>query len=326
MEPIQKKSEVERLPTPVRLTEQEWPKGTVPIVSIWCITYNHVQFIRDAIEGFLMQETTFPVEIFIHDDASTDGTADIVREYAAKYPSLFWTVLQKENQWSQATGRILGYLQQQRGLFVALCEGDDYWTDATKLQLQVESIESTQGCVGSCHVTREFSDSSECLRLLGDWQKPTLSMRDIIGPVTPWHTSSFVGRKEVFEKLGSWVTRVLSADMAIFMEHSAAGCIVCIPRIMSAYRNHSGGITRQNYWVTRFHKERIRLWKTIDRHVTHNEPELIQAIIRHHKKEQRKSAFAFAQRLFALPQFVWSAKRKTQVCAQSIRNRIFRMV
>jgi glycosyltransferase involved in cell wall biosynthesis len=85
------------LPRPVRITEHQWPEGTVPLVTITCVTYQHVNFIRDAIEGFLMQETTFPVEILIHDDASTDGTADIVREYEAKYPHLIKPIYQMEN-------------------------------------------------------------------------------------------------------------------------------------------------------------------------------------------------------------------------------------
>ena len=142
-----------RLPAPVRISEQVWPEGTVPVVSVFCITYNHVNFIRDAIEGFLMQETTFPVEIFIHDDASTDGTAEIVKEYAEKYPKLFWTVLQTENQWSKgkANAFFCGLMQKQRGEFVALCEGDDYWIAKEKLQKQVEVLEGDHKLVGCCH-------------------------------------------------------------------------------------------------------------------------------------------------------------------------------
>jgi glycosyltransferase involved in cell wall biosynthesis len=135
---ISKVPQPPRLPHPVRITEQTWPEGTVPVVTIKCITYQHVNFIRDAIEGFLMQETTFPVEILIHDDASTDGTADIVREYQAKYPQLIRTVVQTENQWSK--GRlprsVLGPMA--RGEFVSYCEGDDYWISPQKLQKQVE--------------------------------------------------------------------------------------------------------------------------------------------------------------------------------------------
>jgi glycosyltransferase involved in cell wall biosynthesis len=129
------------LPQPMRITEQHWPEGTVPLVSITCITYNHVNFIRDAIEGFLMQETTFPVEILIHDDASTDGTADIVREYETQYPQLIRPIYQTENQYSQGNkpGQFLRPLQ--RGKYIAVCEGDDYWTDPAKLEIQASFLE-----------------------------------------------------------------------------------------------------------------------------------------------------------------------------------------
>ena len=89
-----------RLEKPVRITQQVWPEGTVPVVSICCITYQHVNFIRDAVEGFLMQETTFPVEIIIRDDASLDGTTQIVSSYQVKYPRLIRTILHTENQYS----------------------------------------------------------------------------------------------------------------------------------------------------------------------------------------------------------------------------------
>ena len=143
VESVESTNQPLRLLHTTRITEQVWPEGTVPVVSVLCITYNHEKFIRGAIEGFLMQETTFPVEIFIHDDASTDGTAGIVKEYADKYPQLFWTVLQTENQWSKGNRKILfDYLVQQRGEFIALCEGDDYWTSPQKLQKQVMIMQS----------------------------------------------------------------------------------------------------------------------------------------------------------------------------------------
>ena len=97
----------------------------MPVVTIRCITYNHHNFIRHAIEGFLMQETTFPVEIIIHDDASTDGTAEIVKEYAEKQPQLFRTILQKENQYSSGGWPKVRKMlfSMCRGKFIALCEG-----------------------------------------------------------------------------------------------------------------------------------------------------------------------------------------------------------
>jgi glycosyltransferase involved in cell wall biosynthesis len=115
------------------------------------MTFNHKNYISDAIEGFLKQETNFPFEILIHDDASSDGTAEIVRQYQAENPGLIRAFLQSENQYSQGNkpGRILVNLS--KGKYIALCEGDDYWTDPFKLQKQVEFMEAHPGCTISSH-------------------------------------------------------------------------------------------------------------------------------------------------------------------------------
>ena len=130
------------LPEPIPIAEQIWNEHTPPLVSISCITYNHENYIREAIEGFLMQETTFPVEILIHDDASTDNTANIIREYEIKYPSLIKPIYQTENQYSKQDGTI-GRIQIERtkGKYYATCEGDDYWDNHHKLQIQVDFLE-----------------------------------------------------------------------------------------------------------------------------------------------------------------------------------------
>lgn len=114
-----------------------------PLVSICCETYNHAKYVRDAIESFLIQKTDFAFEILIHDDASTDGTQEIIKEYCAKYPDLFRPIFQSENQHSKGV-KIWGDIQfpRARGKYIALCEGDDYWTDPLKLQKQVDFLES----------------------------------------------------------------------------------------------------------------------------------------------------------------------------------------
>lgn len=128
-------------PTPI--TEQNWPVNTEPLVSIQCITYNHENYIRDAIEGFLIQKTTFPVEILIHDDASTDKTACIVREYETKYPQFIKPIYQTENKYSTQRGYITRIQNKRtKGKYIAKCEGDDYWTDPLKLQKQVIFLEN----------------------------------------------------------------------------------------------------------------------------------------------------------------------------------------
>jgi len=115
-----------------------------PVVSICCVTYNHKEFIKEAIHGFLMQETEYPYEILIHDDASTDNTQDIIREYEEKYPSLIKPIYQSENQKSKLKAGInpkFNFLRA-KGKYIAVCDGDDYWIDPKKLQKQVDLLES----------------------------------------------------------------------------------------------------------------------------------------------------------------------------------------
>lgn len=127
-------------------------KTQEPLVSICCITYNHEKYIRDAIEGFLMQETPFPFEIIIHDDASTDMTATIIREYEKKFPELIKPIYQIENQYSKRRNAPLSAsFKKAKGKYIALCEGDDYWTDPLKLQKQIMGMKKHPECYISFH-------------------------------------------------------------------------------------------------------------------------------------------------------------------------------
>jgi glycosyltransferase involved in cell wall biosynthesis len=119
-----------------------WLKNTEPLVSVCCITYNHVSYISEALDSFLMQKTNFPFEILVHDDASTDGTNKIILEYTEKYPGIIRAVIQTENQYSKAGLIAHRFLfPKAKGNYIALCEGDDYWTDRAKLQKQVQFLE-----------------------------------------------------------------------------------------------------------------------------------------------------------------------------------------
>ncbi len=126
-------------------------KAQEPLVSICCITYNHEKYIRDAIESFLMQETDFPFEIIIHDDASTDRTANIIREYEKRYPDLIKPIYQTENQYSKGVKPSLLVYKESKGKYIAICEGDDYWTDPLKLQKQIMEMEKHPECHISFH-------------------------------------------------------------------------------------------------------------------------------------------------------------------------------
>ena len=112
--------------TPIVITEHKWPSDTQPVVSIFNWVYNHKDYIRESIDSILMQKTTFRVEIIIHDDASNDGTAEIIKEYEVIYPKLFNNILQKENQWSQGKSVMTPLFERPKGKYVALAHGDDY--------------------------------------------------------------------------------------------------------------------------------------------------------------------------------------------------------
>lgn len=113
-----------------------------PLVSISCITYNHAPYIRECLDGLTMQKTNFAFEVLIHDDASTDGTEEIIREYEAKYPNIIKPLYEKENQWVKGRrGSAVFNFPRARGKYIAMCEGDDYWTDPLKLQKQVDFLE-----------------------------------------------------------------------------------------------------------------------------------------------------------------------------------------
>ena len=119
--------------------------GKTPLVSVLTLAYNHAPYIRECLDGILMQKTNFAFELLIHDDASTDGTADIIREYEAKYPDIIKPIYQTENQYSKGVKVSLTYLYPRaKGKYIAMCEGDDYWTDPLKLQKQVDFMEANE--------------------------------------------------------------------------------------------------------------------------------------------------------------------------------------
>lgn len=112
------------------------------LVSIKCAVYNHEPYLRQCLESFVIQKTDFRFEAIVHDDASTDGSAEIIREYAKKYPDIIKPIYETENQYSKRDGSLSRIMYAAcKGKYIAFCEGDDYWTDPLKLQKQVDWLE-----------------------------------------------------------------------------------------------------------------------------------------------------------------------------------------
>jgi hypothetical protein len=234
-----------RLEKPVRITEQVWPEETVPLVSICCIAYNHEGFIRDAIEGFLIQETTFPVEILIHDDASADGTADIIREHEAKYPQLIKPIYQTENQWSKGNKPGHINLARAKGEFIAVCEGDDYWTDAQKLQRQVDLLAQHPEYSAAVHWVMDESENGDTalppVASGRDWDAKTVTVADLLeqNVIT---TCSVVFRAALFEGLSTQYATLPMGDWPLWIHLALKGPLVSLSDRMAVYRIHAGGL------------------------------------------------------------------------------------
>ena len=171
------------------------------MVSVLCTAYNQEAYIARALEGFVTQKTDFAFEVLVNDDKSTDRTADIIREYAEKYPDIIRPFYQTENLYSQDIDIYQKvFFPNARGKYVAYCEGDDYWTDPEKLQIQVDFLESHPEYSACVHNTMLLClDGAEPDRLLVDRDSDgEIEFENIIpGMGYAYHTSSLLGKREI---------------------------------------------------------------------------------------------------------------------------------
>jgi glycosyltransferase involved in cell wall biosynthesis len=233
---------VPRLEKPVRITEQVWPEGTVPVVSICCITYQHVNFIRDAIEGFLMQETTFPLEIIIRDDASTDGTAEIVKEYAEKYPRFIRTILHIENQNSKGKKALPEIFAIARGYFIAICDGDDYWTHSLKLERQARAFFEDSSMTACFHnATHEDTRTELKGCRIARYPKDFLETADFLY-TTPTTTCTAMVKREIMAHVSTKFDDLQMGDVPLWITASMHGRLRWLHENMAVYRLHHGGM------------------------------------------------------------------------------------
>jgi len=171
-----------------------------PLVSISCITYNHEPFIKECLDGFLMQKTSFEFEILINDDASTDKTIEVIRQYQHLYPAIIKPIFQTENQYSrgQRGMNIKFNFPRARGNYIALCEGDDYWTDPYKLQKQVDFLENNPQYAASFHdVDMLFDDKQLAFsKHHNNPIKETMFFSDVVSNDWLIPTCSFIFKKD----------------------------------------------------------------------------------------------------------------------------------
>lgn len=213
------------------------------IVTVQCFTYNHELYIRQCLDGLLMQSTDFKYEIVVHDDASTDKTTDVIKEYAMKYPHIIIPIYEKENIFSKHDGSINKIVNNKsRGKYIAMCDGDDYWIDPRKLQKQVDFMEShqdyslcgTNGLLlwdGYVKQPKYFSNLVQNCELgpeqiIGHWCFPTASL---------------LFRRELLDLYPSWFSEIISYDMLTILISLYYGKIYAFKDITCVYRQIVGG-------------------------------------------------------------------------------------
>lgn len=222
------------------------------LVSVICEVYNHEPYLRECLEGFVMQQTNFLYEILIHDDASTDGSVAIIREYEQKYPNLFKPIYQKENQYSKGVS-IWRDIQIPRaqGKYIAICEGDDYWTDPLKLQKQVDILEADETLMACCTDCSVVDNHSALLKekrggvVKGDIQG-RYNLRDFFRDNHQYPTLSVVYRRahtrEVQQKHAHTINAFLG-DWTLWICLLIYGDMYFLNEVTCAYRINPTSVT-----------------------------------------------------------------------------------
>ncbi|HEY6119798.1 MAG TPA: glycosyltransferase [Pyrinomonadaceae bacterium] len=220
------------------------PSNTMPLVDVNLITYNHEKFIARAIDSVLNQKTNFNYRLILGDDCSTDNTQSIIRDYAQRYPARIQTVLAVEHRGIKHPNRMgIDVLRRSTAKYVALLDGDDYWTNPTKLQRQVDFLERHPECSLCFHNVEMYYDdeSQPPIILHPPNQKEIATLEDVINGLVPLPCTAMF-RKNLLGDLSGSFYKVPNADWMMWVMLAQQGFIGYINEVMAAYRIHVQGI------------------------------------------------------------------------------------
>lgn len=210
-------------------------------VSVCCIAFNHADYIRACIEGFLDQVCDFRVEIIVHDDASTDRTAEIIREYAARFPSIFFPIIQQDNQYSKGVNPYYSYVfPAARGEYISICDGDDYWSDQFKISTQVSFLDANSDFAVSFGSIEAIENGELKGRFQNGLERDLSSDELKIGLPINTLTACF---RNVFRNPPVFLRSAPMGDMTVWAALGHHGSGKFLAELKPAfYRIHSGGI------------------------------------------------------------------------------------
>lgn len=247
-------------------------------VSVLCAAYNHEEYLRQTLDSFLNQKTDFPFEVLVNDDASTDSTGDIIREYAAKYPEVIRPFYQKENLYSRRINLYdVVFFPACRGEYIAVCEGDDYWNDPEKLQLQVDWLDAHPEYSACVHNSiGRFSDQPDKVLFAQDGDRDIPFEQVVQGMSHAYHTSSILARREFILNPPDYrdvaYHQGYFTDYAIGVRLGLSGKVRFLDRCMSVYRIGSNpsawsrGVGQEYHKLKRFVSGEIAMLKTVKQH------------------------------------------------------------
>jgi glycosyltransferase involved in cell wall biosynthesis len=205
-------------------------------VSVVCVTYNQEKYIAQALDSFLEQKTDFKFEVLVADDNSTDSTPQIIKKYAKKYPSLIKPVFRKKN--IGVTKNFTETMRLSRADYVALCEGDDYWTDIHKLQIQADYMDKHKNCALSFHAVGVFFENGDGQDYVFPEHLKKIDTAELIKR-NFIQTNSVMYRRQNYDYTPP---DMLPVDWYLHLYHAQFGDIGFIDKVMAKYRRHSGGV------------------------------------------------------------------------------------
>jgi glycosyltransferase involved in cell wall biosynthesis len=207
------------------------------LISVCLVTYNHVNYIAQAIEGVLMQQTTFPWELIIADDCSTDGSRSILLRYQEQYPHIIKLILQEKNIGAYRNWMDLIYAAKSK--YIAYLDGDDYWTDASKLEKQVKFLELNSDYAICAHRVMQLEDN--VLKTKPDLLSSQVLTIEDLAKGNILATLSVVYRNNLIEKFPTWLSVSPLGDYVLHMLNAKKGDIMIFNEVMGVYRIHEGG-------------------------------------------------------------------------------------
>ena len=216
-----------------------------PLLSVCMITYNHASFIRQAVESTLGQETDFEFEVVIGDDYSQDGNSATLLELQSRFPRTIHLLLARENLGRYTGNGRLNFLRTFRacrGKYLAVLDGDDYWTDTEKLQKQVDFLEAHPNCSACFHDAKIVFEEGGPERPYMKWKKKQFySLEDLLDHYDV-PTLSIVYRRQLIPKWPEWLFRIANGDWAMMILLAEKGEIGFLNECMGTYRVHEGGV------------------------------------------------------------------------------------